>query len=308
MRGRERMKTFYWTYILSALYVTILSVPSRAGDLTFSFSSEAPISISMVETTDGVVSMSASETLSSPGTSISFPSPGVSLSIGQGERPVQTALANIPPESYQFEGSVETIADPLEPINRAFFQFNDKLYFWVLKPVASGYKAIVPEDGRVGVRNFFSNLTTPIRLVNCLLQTKFKGAGNETVRFLLNTTFGLAGFLDLAKRDFKIEKQEADFGQTLGLWGIGPAFYICFPILGPSSLRDTVGFAGDLFLDPQNYLIPSFPVNIAVRSYAQVNDVSLTIGEYEDFKKSAIDPYIALKDAYHQYRQNKIRE
>ncbi len=223
------------------------------------------------------------------------------------EGTMQVALANMPPASFKAEEPAETIADPLEPVNRAFFQFNDKFYFWVLKPVASGYKAIIPEDGRVGVRNFFSNLTTPVRLVNCLLQGKFKGAGNETVRFFVNTALGLAGFLDTAKKEFKIEKQDADFGQTLGVWGIGPAFFINWPILGPSSLRDTVGFTGDLFLDPQNYLITSIPVNLAVKSYNQVNESSLTLGEYEDFKKAALDPYIALKDAYHQYRQNKIR-
>jgi phospholipid-binding lipoprotein MlaA len=229
------------------------------------------------------------------------------LSVSEGDRPFLVALANVPPVPLKGEESVEAIADPLEPVNRALFQFNDKLYFWVLKPVASGYKAIIPEDGRVGVRNFFSNLTTPIRLVNCLLQTKFKAAGNETVRFLLNTGLGLAGFLDPAKKELKIEKQEADLGQTLGLWGIGPAFYIHWPILGPSSLRDSVGYVGDLFLDPQTYLITSIPINLAVRSYDQMNETSLTLGNYEDFKKAALDPYIALKDAYHQYRQNKIR-
>jgi phospholipid-binding lipoprotein MlaA len=231
-----------------------------------------------------------------------------SISVSENQGTVQVALVNMPPPSSVAEEPVETIADPLEPVNRVFFQFNDKFYFWVLKPVASGYKAIVPQDGRVGVRNFFSNLTTPIRLVNCLLQAKFKGAGNETIRFLVNSTFGLAGFIDTARKEFKIEKQEADFGQTLGIWGVGPAFFINWPILGPSSVRDTVGFTGDFFLDPQNYLITSMLINFAVKSYYQVNETSLTLGEYEDFKEASLDPYIALKDAYHQYRQHKIKE
>ncbi|MFB3885035.1 MAG: VacJ family lipoprotein [Thermodesulfobacteriota bacterium] len=240
-----------------------------------------------------------------------IPAPEVVATQHREEGTRQVALANIPPASSKAEEpqeTIETIADPLEPVNRAFFQFNDKFYFWVLKPVASGYKAIVPEDGRVGVRNFFSNLTTPIRLVNCLLQAKFKGAGNETIRFLVNSTFGLAGFVDTARKEFKIEKQEADFGQTLGIWGMGPVFFVNWPIVGPSSLRDTVGFTGDLFLDPQNYLITSMPINFAVKSYDQVNETSLTLGEYEDFKEASLDPYIALKDAYYQYRQHKIRE
>ncbi len=162
-----------------------------------------------------------------------------------------------PPES---DDRQEMIADPLEPINRVFFHFNDKLYFWVLKPAASGYKAVVHQEIRVGVRNFFSNLVTPVRFVNCLLQANFKGAGTETARFALNTTFGVAGFFDLAKDQFNLKKKEEDFGQTLGVWGLGPAFYINWPILGPSSLRDTFGFAGDMFLDPLTYLDVSTPV------------------------------------------------
>jgi phospholipid-binding lipoprotein MlaA len=206
--------------------------------------------------------------------------------------------------------AVGTIADPLEPVNRAFFHFNDKLYFWVLKPVATGYKAVIPEDGRIGVHNFFSNVTTPVRLVNCLLQAKFKGAGNETARFALNTTLGIAGFFDPAKKTFKIDKQEADFGQTLGIWGIGTAFYIDWPILGPSNVRDTVGYVGDLAFDPRTYVAYYFViaeiVNTGTWALDKVNDTSLTLGEYENFKKAALDPYVALREAYSQYRQNKI--
>jgi phospholipid-binding lipoprotein MlaA len=221
---------------------------------------------------------------------------------------VEAPVENISPEPPPSEASAETIADPLEPVNRAFFHFNDKLYFWILKPVATGYKTILPEDGRVGVRNFFSNFTTPIRLVNCLLQARFKGAGNETVRFFINTTYGLAGFLDTAKKEFKIEKQEADFGQTLGVWGMGPAFYINWPVLGPSTLRETVGYVGDTFLDVRTYLPGRFLiVNMSAWVLDKVNETSLTLGEYESFKKAALDPYIALREAYSQYRQNKIK-
>ncbi len=203
---------------------------------------------------------------------------------------------------------LEMIPDPMQPVNRIFFQFNDKLYFWAIKPLATGYKWVVPEDLRLGVRNFFSNLTTPIRMVNCLLQANFKGAGNETIRFLLNSTLGLAGFLDPAKTELKIEKSEEDFGQTLGVWGIGPLLYIEWPILGPSSLRDTFGFAGDLLLDPKTYLIQSIPVSLAVRTYDLINEASFRIGEYEDFKRIAIDPYVAKREAYHQHRQYRIKK
>jgi phospholipid-binding lipoprotein MlaA len=233
------------------------------------------------------------------------------------DEPFQVAIANIPippepaaepgPEPAE-EEPLELIADPLEPVNRAFFQFNDRLYFWVLKPVAKGYAAVVPQDLRVGVRNFFNNLAAPIRVTNCLLQANFKGAGTETARFLLNTTMGLAGFLDPAKTEFHLQRNEEDLGQTLGVYGLGPVLYLNWPILGPSSLRDTLGYVGDLFLDPQNYLVSSYLVKLGVRPVYIINETSLNLGDYEDLKASAIDPYTALKDIYQQYRENKIRE
>ncbi len=222
----------------------------------------------------------------------------------------QTFSTEAPSPSSQPEEPTAATPDPLEPVNRAFFHFNDKLYFWFFKPIATGYKAVIPEDGRIGVHNFFSNVTTPVRLVNCLLQAKFKSAGNETVRFVLNTTIGIAGFLDPARKTFKIEKQEADFGQTLGIWGMGPAFYLDWPVLGPSNVRDTVGFVGDLAFDPRTYLayylFTVSIINTGTYVLDKVNETSLTIGEYENLKKAALDPYIALREAYSQYRQNKI--
>jgi phospholipid-binding lipoprotein MlaA len=280
------IKTIRSISVLSVSCIIVISTPCLAEEL------EALESLDIVASSESLASFYPMEDF---------------VSVPEDQEPIQTALANVPPEPLSSEEPVETIADPLEPVNRAFFKFNDKFYFWILKPVASGYKAIIPEDGRVGVRNFFSNLTTPIRLVNCLLQAKFKGAGNEMVRFLVNTPFGLAGFLDTAKKEFKIEKREEDFGQTLGVWGIGPAFFINWPILGPSSLRDTTGFVGDLFLDPRTYVFNS-PILYLVTPVELVNETSLTIGDYEDLKEAALDPYIALKDAYHQYRQNKIKE
>lgn len=195
------------------------------------------------------------------------------------------------------------VQDPLQPLNRAFFHFNDKLYFWVLKPVAKGYDFVMPDAGQKGVRNFFSNLTAPVRIVNCLLQAKFASAGNETARFGINTTLGVLGFCDPAFQKFEIRGKREDLGQTLGLWGLGPCVFINWPILGPSNLRDTVGFVGDYFLDPVNYFPPA---NVAARAVERVNSTSLSLGEYEDFKRSAIDPYIAMRQAYMQYRQYQV--
>jgi phospholipid-binding lipoprotein MlaA len=235
-----------------------------------------------------------------------------SISSEQSNATVQTSDEDIPPEPDESDEAVETIADPIEPVNRFFFRTNDRLYFWVFKPVATGYKAIIPEDGRIGIRNFFSNLTTPVRVANCLFQARFKGAGNETLRFVVNTTYGLAGLLDTAKKEFNIEKQEADFGQTLGIWGMGPVFYLNLPVLGPSSLRDGLGYAVDACLNPQTYLAYYFVVYGYVNTggwiLEKINEASLTLGEYESLKKAALDPYIAVREAYSQFRQNKIKK
>jgi phospholipid-binding lipoprotein MlaA len=307
------LTSFIWTFSI------ILSGPCLAGDLTLSL--QEGFILQPNEACQVKVTMAPPEfsILGEPmDTVISLLEPLASLHpmedsipISQSDEPMYLAIANIPPaplKGEEPEEVVKTIADPLEPINRVFFLFNDKFYFWLLKPVASGYKAVVPQVVRVSVRNFFSNVSTPIRLVNCLLQAKFECGGTEAIRFLVNTTIGIAGFFDPAKTEFHIEKREKDLGTTLGFWGIGPIIYINWPILGPSSLRDTVGYVGDLFLDPTNYLVTSTPINLAIKSYYQVNETSLTLGEYEDFKEAALDPYIALKDAYYQYRQNKIKE
>jgi phospholipid-binding lipoprotein MlaA len=206
------------------------------------------------------------------------------------------------------EEEIILIPDPLESANSVFFLVNDKLYFWALKPVAIYYNEAVPEPLRVGVRNFFSNLRMPIRVVNCLLQSKFKGCGIELARFLVNSSMGVLGFGDAGKKEFNLEGQDEDLGQTLGFYGLGPGMYIDWPIFGPSSLRDTVGSFGDGFFSPLNYILDPTKYNMAVTGYELVNNNSLRLGEYESLKRAALDPYVSLRDAYHQYRQNKIKE
>ena len=238
--------------------------------------------------------------------------PESSIPVRVDEEPIRVVISNVPSAPLEAEEEVGTIPDPIEPVNRAFFTFNDRLYFWVLKPVASGYKTVTPEIVRVCIRNFFSNVTTPVRLSNCLLQADLKCAGIETTRFFVNTALGFAGFFDSARTGFNLEKQDRDFGQTLGIWGMGPVLYIDLPILGPSSLRDFLGFIVDVSFDPRTYLAFYF----ATISYAntggwvldKINEVSLSLGEYEELKRAALDPYIALREAYHQYRQSKIRK
>jgi len=207
---------------------------------------------------------------------------------------------------YEEISEENDISDPLEPWNRAMFTFNDKLYFWVAKPLARGYSAIVPEWGRVRVKNIFQNITMPVRFVNNLLQLKIRGAGTELLRFVFNTTAGVGGMFDVAK-NIDLKNPDEDLGQTLGVYGIGNGFYIVWPVLGFSSLRDTVGTVGDFFLDPVSY-IPDTGLFLGVRTFEYTNETSLHIGDYEDMKESALDPYISFKSAYLEYRKNKIKE
>lgn len=198
------------------------------------------------------------------------------------------------------------LPDPLEPLNRALFVVNDRAYFWVLKPVARGYAAVVPEDLRLCVRNFFANLGMPVRFVNNLLQGKIRNAGVELLRFAVNTTGGIGGLFDPAKNDLSLSPRDEDLGQTFGRYGLGHGLYLVLPLLGPSSLRDAAGLAGDSFLDPVFYA--ESDVAVAAKALKAENEVSLRIGEYEDLKRSSIDPYTAVRDAYSQYRARRVEE
>ncbi|MCJ7682895.1 MAG: VacJ family lipoprotein, partial [Desulfobacteraceae bacterium] len=132
------------------------------------------------------------------------------LKIAQVKDPEETSEGSDPWEDKAEE--IDSIFDPLEPMNRAFFQFNDKLYFWVLKPVATGYNMVVPELGRVSIRNFFSNLAMPIRAISCLLQGKFEALGIVLVRFVVNSSAGFLGFQDVAKQALNFPIQDEDLG------------------------------------------------------------------------------------------------
>jgi phospholipid-binding lipoprotein MlaA len=221
------------------------------------------------------------------------------------------------------DDEIGEVFDPFGGYNRAMTGFNDKLYFWVLKPVAKGYRAIVPEFARRGINNFFKNLYYPVRVVNNVLQLKFKNAGEETLRFATNTTIGVLGLWDPAEVWFGLEAHPEDFGQTLGVWGVGPGPHIVLPVLGPSNLRDGLALAPSwIYLDPINNFstmyewasadsieeLERIEVKAGIWTFEKVNYNSLHIGEYEDFKKDAVDLYIFMRDVYEQNRQKAIEE
>lgn len=199
------------------------------------------------------------------------------------------------------------VPDPLEPVNRVMFGFNDVLYFWVAKPILGAYAGIMPEPARLGIRNFFNNASTPVRLVNCLLQGKFDDANTESRRFVVNTTVGILGFGDPALDQHGWEPVKEDLGQTLGIYGFDEGFYIVWPFFGPSTARDSVGMAGDQFLNPLRY-VEDREASIALSVTKGVNAGSFQIGTYEEFKEEAFEPYIAMREFYVQYRRKQIEE
>lgn len=211
-------------------------------------------------------------------------------------------------DDYADESNAVIIADPLEPVNRAIFWFNDKLYFYLLKPVARGYR-IVPVPVRQSVSKFFSNIYTPVRFVNSTLQLKFRDAGTELLRFGINTTVGILGLFDPARNYWHIQKKREDFGQTLGHYGIGQGLYLVLPFFGPSSLRDGVGlFLDGRYLDPVFLYIGDFWLRTEVRGFKLVNGLSLDKDTYESIKRDALDPYAFIKNAYVQKRAGLVRK
>jgi phospholipid-binding lipoprotein MlaA len=189
--------------------------------------------------------------------------------------------------------------DPWESWNRGVYNFNDKLDRAVAKPVARGYVKVVPEPIRIGVSNFFSNLETPTVLINDALQGKILAAGNDLGRFLLNTTLGLAGILDPATAA-GLDRNNEDFGQTLGKWGVPAGPFIEIPVLGPSDLRDGPARVVDTYTNPRQYIKNNYikyglylPDFIDRRAALLPLDATL---------EKAYDPYAFVRDAYLQRR------
>jgi phospholipid-binding lipoprotein MlaA len=200
------------------------------------------------------------------------------------------------------------VYDPLEPVNRVFFVFNDRLYFWVLKPVGKVYTAVFADEALRGcVSAAFHNVLAPVRVVNNLLQGKFKQSGTELARFAINTVLGAGGLGDPAAESFGLDKADEDLGQTLGFYGVGEGIYLCWPLLGPSTARDTVGMAGDYFLNPLQYIFAAEPgTNAGLTALKIENAATLHGKDYEGLVADAFDPYISLRDIYYQHRRSLV--
>jgi len=207
------------------------------------------------------------------------------------------------------EAPLPQIADPLEPWNRFWFGFNDVFYLKVAKPFSKVYSFAVPNYAQERINNAFTNFLFPARFVNALLQLRPDKASRELGRFIVNSTFGLGGLYDLAATKPDMGPQELDFGQTLGVWGVGHGFYLVLPLLGPSSLRDGIGLAADSTMQPTTFISGTpYVVTIIVDGAGRVNRIPHTLTIYEEFKRSAIEPYTAARDAYAQMRAKLIND
>lgn len=212
-----------------------------------------------------------------------------------------------------FEDESKTVKDPLQPVNRAIFKFNDFVYVNVLRHVTNVYTAVTPDFVEKGASNFFQNLRYPVRLAGNLLQGRLKGARIETERFLVNSTLGVAGVYKAADHFDRMQPIESeDIGQALGAWGLGEGPYLVLPLLGPSNFRDFLGMAADRSVDPLNQpfsFIDHWDVKwqITLGMTEFVSNSPGIMNSYMRIKEGAIDPYSAIKSGYTERRRSMVK-
>lgn len=199
--------------------------------------------------------------------------------------------------------------DPLEPLNRAVFQFNEAADKVFLRPAAIGYRTVVPKGVRVGIRNFLDHIQSPLTIMNALLQGEGERARDTFGRFLTNTILGLGGLIDVAS-DAGIPKYHEDFGQTLAVWGVEPGPYLVLPLIGPSNFRDGIGYGVDTIVDPAGrYIRDEYGwEGSAVRGTVNAIDWRANnLEAIDELRKSSLDFYATVRSAYRQRRQHEIR-
>jgi len=194
--------------------------------------------------------------------------------------------------------------DPLESFNRSMYSFNDSLDRAVLKPVAQGYNAVLPDPVNKSVSNFFSNLEDIVVIFNDILQLKVEQALSDTARVFFNSTIGVFGLFDVAS-GMELPKHDEDFGQTLGYWGVDTGAYIVWPFFGPSNVRDTVGSISDAYVNPL-YDIQPDDTQLALSATNVVDTRAGLLSASKILKEAALDPYLFVRDAYLQRRQNLV--
>jgi phospholipid-binding lipoprotein MlaA len=205
------------------------------------------------------------------------------------------------PEDPAARAAYDEINDPFEPTNRAIFEFNRAADTYVIKPVAQGYREVVPEPGRIGIRNFLDNMRQPVVFMNNVLQGEIDRAFVTLARFMVNTTAGLLGFLDAAGEQ-GYPRQQGDFGQTLYVWGVPDGPYLMLPLLGPSNPRDAIGFGIDSLADPWGYWASSTAFDYSRTGVSGIDRREQVLEEVDNIERTSIDFYATVRSLWRQKR------
>jgi phospholipid-binding lipoprotein MlaA len=207
------------------------------------------------------------------------------------------------PEDPEERAEYEQTNDPYEPTNRDIFEFNQMLDRSLIKPAAEGYRAAMPPWGRDRVDDFLSNMNAPVIFMNDVLQGEGGRAAETAGRFLMNSTFGVLGMVDVAKHA-GIQKHSEDFGQTMAVWGVPEGPYIMLPLLGPTSPRDGIGMGVDMVADPIGWYAPTW-ANITRTVVSGVNTREQYLDILDEVERSSLDYYASIRS---MYRQNRVKE
>jgi phospholipid-binding lipoprotein MlaA len=245
---------------------------------------------------------------------VDLPSPASArrflVSLGLAGTLATVAGCATPPTEPAARAEFERTNDPLEPMNRTIFDINMFFDRILIKPVAQGYRNVVPEFARDAIRNFLHNLNEPVTFANDMMQGEFKIANDTAARFLINSTFGLGGTIDFAAQT-GIPRQTGDFGQTLNRWGSGEGPYLVLPIFGPSNPRDAIGMGVDGVMDPFGYLAGDYGASnsatIGRFAASGIDQRAQNIETLDDLQRHAIDFYAEIRSLFRQHRASELR-
>ena len=220
-----------------------------------------------------------------------------------------SACATRPPASdVEATQEYEQTNDPFEPANRFFYKVNDKIDRYTLKPIAQGYVAVVPAPVRTGLHNVLANISSPVLFADDVSQANPHRAGDTFMRFLINSTIGIGGVLDVAK-GLGFPSHDTNFGITLALWGVPSGPFLYLPVLGPSSPRGVAGFAADIALDPFTYVPRGYgllTLNWARQGLGAIDTRSRFLTDLDRVQASALDPYATFRSLYRQNLASQI--
>jgi len=206
------------------------------------------------------------------------------------------------------EKDIPVLSDPFEGYNRWMFGVNEAMYDNAVEPFVRGYRDIVHEDLRIGIRNMYNNVLFPVKFLSCILQLKFKESGRVLARTVINTAFGFGGYADVAGEEYGISDVNEDFDQALGSLGLPTGPYLVLPFFGPATTRNMLGRTVDTLMSPGALLALSFGQNVVINAEDNVNQISFIIDDKKQLEDSALDEYESVRDFYHQFRHGLLKK